>query len=93
MDSTATTVNLWPISFVSYIQSKIENQEARVNFLITTSNLGLTTANPYSNDENRQEVLTCADDETIKVKVDRFDTEASYDFLGIAPSDGALQSK
>lgn len=50
-------------------------------------NSGLNTSNPYSNNEDIREVLTCADDETVKVKVDRFETESKFDSLRITTSD------
>ena len=47
---------------------------------------GLTTSNPYFNNEDIQENLTCENDETVKLRVDRFETYNGDDRLRITMS-------
>ena len=76
--------------FVSFLKL---NNSCFYNFFITMNNSGLTTSNPYYDNEDIQEVLNCANDETVWVKVNRFETESSYDFLRITTSNDGEQSK
>ena len=63
------------------------------NRLTTTNSLGLTTSNPYFNNENIHEALTCQNNETVKIKMDRFETYNSNDKLHVTTSNGVEQGE
>ena len=57
------------------------------NIISQLGEIRFNTDNPYANDEDRTQQVTCEPGETVLFKIDHFDTEEDYDFFKMTTGD------